>query len=387
MAHVETEGCGKRLVESIKGVLVGVLFFLVSFPLLWWNEGRAVQTTKSLMEGAAIVVSVSKVDPVNEGKLVHVTGQARTDEWLADPELGVNVAGLKLARRVEVYQWFEKSESKENAGGSKTTITTYDKKWSDTLISSSAFKEPGHTNPSEMRLRPFDVAAKKAKLGEFDLSSAIVAERLDKWETLPAALTADVVAAKLPGDLRGKLKPKADALFIGDDASKPAVGDIRLTYQLVSSPLTMTLVARQTGTGFSRYPAPAGDELLLTAMEAKDAPSMFQGAEAQNTTLTWILRGVGWFMMTLGLFLVLRPIAMLVSFVPFAGSFVRIGALVLAASVSTVLSLLTIAAAWIAYRPFLGGLILLGGVVAGFLTITMMRRARARKLAAFTAPA
>jgi hypothetical protein len=384
MAHVETEGYGKRLVDSIKGVLFGVVLFLVSFPLLWWNEGRAVQTTKSLKEGASAVVSVTKLDPANEGKLVHVSGQATTEEWLADPDLGVNIAGLRLSRRVEMYQWYEKSESKENVGGSKTTITTYDKKWSETVIGSSAFKEAGHTNPSQLRVRPFDVAAKKAKLGEFDLSPAIVSAHLDKWEPLPAALTADVVAPKLPADLRAKVKAKGDALFVGDDPASPAVGDLRMTYRVVTSPLTMTLVARQTGSGFTAYPAEAGDPLLLTAMEAKDAPAMFQSAEAQNTTLTWILRGVGWFSMTLGIFLVLRPIAMLVNFVPFAGSFVSFGAFVLGASAAGVLSLFTIAAAWLAYRPLLGGAILVGGLAAGFLTITMMRRARATKTASAT---
>ncbi len=381
MAHVETEGYGTRLVQSIKGVLLGVILFLVSFPLLWWNEGRAVQTTKSLKEGSSIVVSVTKLDPVNEGKLVHFTGQAKTDEWIADPELGVNVQGLRLARRVEMYQWYEKSESKENVGGSKTTITTYDKKWSDAVIGSSGFKEAGHTNPPQIRIRPIDIAAKKAKLGDFDLSPSIVAEHLDKWETLPAALTSNVVALKLPSDLRGKLKPEGDFLFIGDDAKAPAVGDLRMTYRLVSSPLTMTLIAKQTGSGFSPYAAEAGDQLLLTAMEAKDAPAMFQSAEAANTTLTWVLRGLGWLMMTLGIFLVLRPIAMFVNFVPFAGSFVSFGAFLLGASAATMLSLLTIAAAWIAYRPLLGGLILAGGLAGGFATIAMMRRARATKSA------
>ena len=34
---VTNVGIGSRLAESIKGVLVGILFFLGSFPLLFWN--------------------------------------------------------------------------------------------------------------------------------------------------------------------------------------------------------------------------------------------------------------------------------------------------------------------------------------------------------------
>ena len=62
---VRNVGIGSRLVESIKGVLVGILFFLGSFPLLFWNEGRAVRRAKDLEEGRGAVVAVAAetVDP------------------------------------------------------------------------------------------------------------------------------------------------------------------------------------------------------------------------------------------------------------------------------------------------------------------------------------
>lgn len=73
--------------SAIGGVLVGIVLFLVAFPLLFWNEGRAVQTAQSLEEGASNVVTVGadKVEPGNEGKLVHLTGNAATKESLTDP--------------------------------------------------------------------------------------------------------------------------------------------------------------------------------------------------------------------------------------------------------------------------------------------------------------
>ena len=55
---VSSESWFSRLAGSIKSVLVGIVLFLVAFPLLIWNEGRAVQTAKSLREGASHVVSV-----------------------------------------------------------------------------------------------------------------------------------------------------------------------------------------------------------------------------------------------------------------------------------------------------------------------------------------
>ena len=53
-----SESWGSRLMSAIGGVLVGIVLFLVSFPLLFWNEGRAVRTAQSLEEGASNVVSV-----------------------------------------------------------------------------------------------------------------------------------------------------------------------------------------------------------------------------------------------------------------------------------------------------------------------------------------
>jgi hypothetical protein len=379
MAYVETQGYFSRLIESIKGVLFGIVLFLVSFPLLWWNEGRAVQTAKSLEEGAARVVPVAKLDPTNEGKLVHFTGQARTDELLSDHELGVSAAALRLQRRVEMYQWYEKSTSRENVGGSKTTVYTYDKKWSELLISSSSFKEAGHTNPSQMRIKPSDVASTKAKLGDFDLGAPIISEHVDKWESLPASVGAN--AAKLPADLHGKPKQDGDALYVGDNPSSPAVGDCRITYRVVKSPLTMSIVAKQAGRGFVAYPAKAGDAILLTAMEAKDANAMFKSAEESNETLTWILRGVGWLCMTFGIFLVLKPISMVANFIPLVGSMVSFGAFLLSAAISSALSLVTVAAAWIFYRPLIGILVLVGAFGGLALAGVMMAKARRSKAA------
>src|SRR4051794_22896985 len=123
MAYTEStsHSWGSRLIESIKGVLVGVLLFVVSFPLLFWNEGRAVRTDKSLTEGMGKVVTTSseRVDSALEAKLVHTTGTADTTETLHDPDFGVSVGAIKLAREAEMFQWEEtkKSETRKKLGG------------------------------------------------------------------------------------------------------------------------------------------------------------------------------------------------------------------------------------------------------------------------------
>ena len=97
---VENVSWFRRIRESIKGFVVGLAFFVAAFPVLFWNEGRAVKTEKSLKEGAGAVVSVppDRVDATFEQKLVHISGKANTEETLADSEFGVTANAISLRR-------------------------------------------------------------------------------------------------------------------------------------------------------------------------------------------------------------------------------------------------------------------------------------------------
>src|SRR5271168_5165340 len=104
--EVSKQSWGGRIGSSLGGALLGGLLFLVSFPLLWWNEGRAVQTEQSLTEGAKNVVAIDadKVDSANEGKLVHITAKATTDDTPAEPDFHVKAPKvIRLDRKVEMY--------------------------------------------------------------------------------------------------------------------------------------------------------------------------------------------------------------------------------------------------------------------------------------------
>lgn len=50
MAYTETTTTtyGQRVKKSFGGIGSGILLFIVGTILLWWNEGRAVKTTKML---------------------------------------------------------------------------------------------------------------------------------------------------------------------------------------------------------------------------------------------------------------------------------------------------------------------------------------------------
>ena len=121
--EITSESWFSRIGGAIKGIVIGLVLFIASFPVLFWNEGRAVKRYKTLNEGAGSVISLPEASilPENEGMLVHVSGQAITDEIISDTEFEVAVTAIKLKRKVEMYQWNEKKKRKtrKKLGGGK----------------------------------------------------------------------------------------------------------------------------------------------------------------------------------------------------------------------------------------------------------------------------
>ena len=101
---------------------------------------------------------------------------------------------------------------------------------------------------------------------------------------------------------------------------------------------------------------------------------MFAQAESDNATFTWILRGVGYMIMAIGFMLILSPLAVIADVVPFIGDIIGAGTAFVAFIVSGCFSLITIATAWVAYRPIVGiPLLLLAG---GLIAYLFMRKAK-----------
>jgi hypothetical protein len=347
---------GSRLIESIKGVLFGLVMFIVAFPVLFWNEGRAVQTAKSLEEGASEVVSVTadSVENTNEGKLVYVTGDATTTETLSDPEFGVTVSALKLQRVAEMYQWKESrnSHSEKKIGGGETTVTSYkyEKVWSPKLINSGGFKQAsGHENPQTMPVTNETWTAKSVTLNGFTLPDALI-DKMDKTEKYAAdekAVSNSVL------DVQNRFKLHQGAYYLGQNPASPAIGDTRIAFKVVR-PATVSIVARQVENTFEAYQAKAGGNILLLTYGTVSPDAMFKTAEKSNKTLTWVFRAAGFLLMFIGLYLIFNPLAVVADVLPILGSLLRAGVAGFVGLVAAALSLVTISLAWLTYRPLLG---------------------------------
>jgi hypothetical protein len=345
-------------VASAVGVLVGAVLLLAAFPFLIWNESRAVTRARSLAEGAEAVVSIGSdtIDASNQGRLVHVTGTAATNEQLADPLLAVSANAVKLRRTAEMYQWVEvsRSETRNKLGGGTETVTTYEykKEWSGKPHGSDDFKERGHDNPP-MPMQSEIVSASVVRLGAFTLSR----EQVDALTDFSARPVDAAALEATPGEFQQKARVHDGGFYLGENPAAPAIGDLRIRFEVVE-PGPVSTVAGQSGESFVPYATSAGSSIMLVESGTHSAADMFQAAQSQNTVLTWFLRFLGFFAMFAGIGLVLRPLRVIGDVVPLIGTLIGLGAGVVSAGLAFVLSLTTISIAWIAFRPLVGGSLL-----------------------------
>jgi len=368
-----------RIWESITGVLFGLLLLLVGVILLFWNEGRAVQTYRSLAEGKGLVVSVdpARIDPANEGKLVHVSGEARAPGRVSDSEFGVTTEGLALERKAQMYQWKEQTqtESRKKLGGGEETVTTYSytQVWSDRRIDSASFKRPaGHANP-EMRFSGKEFYARDARLGAFRLDDQVLSQ-LSATRDVP--LDAGL-ANSLRGRLGGQAQPYDGGLYIGANPAQPRVGDLRIAFAAAPEGPT-SVIGRQAGDGFAPYQTHAGDRLLMAEAGARTSDQMFKEAGDENRILTWVLRFFGAILIFAAFGLMLKPLEVVADVVPIIGNIVGFGSGIAAAVLTAVVAPLVVAIAWFWYRP----LVSLAAIAAGFGVAYAVKRYGARKAGA-----
>lgn len=362
-----------RIAESFKGVIVGLLFCVAAPIGLYINEKNSVETAAALSEGASRVVTVqsSAKDASTTPRLIHTTGKATTSETLTDPDFGIFANAIKLSREVEMYQWNEEKESKssDTVGGSKKTETRYEyrKGWHSRAIDSQKFKVPaGHTNPA-MGLQSLERVATDVRVGEFKLSAELIAKIS---EETPLPITADHVKS-FPPPLNYRYKPLNGGLQSGS-ASDPVVGDMKVKFT-VTNPQDVSIAAASLNGGLSAWKASNGKDVSLLYAGTLDAHAVFERAQGDNVTMTWIFRLVGFVVMWIGVSLVMGPISTIARSIPLFGMLVggAVGAGVglFAFVVAAFATSVVIAIAWFAVRPVLSI-----GLVVGVLAMTFALR-------------
>lgn len=372
MAYTETTSTsyGQRLAGSAKGMIGGLLMFIIGTCLLWWNEGRTVRTAKAIGDAASHVESVadvSRVDASLNGKLIHASAFADTKDTLTDDMFGVRELAIRLDRKVEYYQWVENAQTKERekiGGGKETTTTyTYEKKWVDKPVNSAEFKDPQYQSANKVlsEVEERNEMAQHVTFGAYTLPELFVAS-ISGSEPVEVRMTEE---QRFTWNERlHMLRPKvntetslvhtnANTVYLGLSPNSPQVGDVRVTFTKVP-PADISLIAQVDGSTFKAYRAKNGQSFSRVQMGTVSADEMIEQARSENNMLTWVLRLVGVLLIVIGLKGMFGLLPMLFKLLPFLGSIVDAGVGLVSWIFGLAWSLIIIAIAWLVFRPIIG---------------------------------
>ena len=344
-----------RIINSFLGVLFGFLFFLGSFFLLFWNEGRV-----NLAKVAKTAQEITAGGSAEQGQLIALNGKMTASASLGDRYLKAGNY-LYLNRRVEMYAWKEDKDSKtkKNIGGSETTTTDYSyrKVWTSSPENSSNFKVDGYHNPS-MSISGEELRAKEIEMEGF---------RLEQPEDL--SLTSEELSlsqSMLKGQ-DGVLWASDRYLFSGQGSLEaPQLGDLRISYEALPSPSPQLTLFAAYASSASLAPFSNNEVSGFYRALKGDKEQAVDYLQTEHNTIRWILRGLGFFLMWMGLAMISGPVSVFLDLVPIAGrisrSLVGFASFLISAVLSTVTIIVSlIVHSWIALIITI--LLLAGGIV------------------------
>eukprot|EP00930_Biecheleria_cincta_P084284 TRINITY_DN73777_c0_g1_i1.p1 TRINITY_DN73777_c0_g1~~TRINITY_DN73777_c0_g1_i1.p1 ORF type:complete len:521 (-),score=52.60 TRINITY_DN73777_c0_g1_i1:298-1824(-) len=412
--------------DKFSGACGGLVLFIFGFPVLWANEMRVVRMAQLFLRAESIAKTVNseKVEKNNEACLVHTRGTAATTETLEDSKFGLRATNsVKLRRHIEMYQWVEKSHTRERdkPGGGKEKITTYtyEKEWSPMACRTE--HSTTHVNP-KLPLKGTVQQVSSVTLDAFKIPQELIS-KMTAWQPCTSeckTFTASDVPCLREAGLNGKyIQSGADRGF------SPQIGDLRIFFDRVPcGPVTALAVQHndtfvpmkqwmnvRAGHVASSSTAPdknlgrSGTDALLDDPEAGDenltslsAPStccgllcfcckcfnrlvhtreeIFEIQEAKRTRgeifhvvknkesiVQLLIRFAGYMMLIIGLNLMFSFVPALFRIVPYLGVYVeyfgQYVAYFSAVVIGWLLGAITTTLAWFAARPVKSTLVLL----------------------------
>ena len=331
---VVTKGYGSRIINSIKGIVVGLILFVASFGVLFVNEGRVDQ---SKIAKKSLEISGSELPRDKSEFFASVTGPVTTEESLGDGSMLLAGKYLSISKQAEMYAWVEKAEEKSETsmGGSETTTTTYTyvKEWTAKPADSSTFHESAsHHNPP-MTAVSGNYQVGTMKVGVYSLDGKSVS--LPAGDKLP--LTSTMLALPVGATIAG------DAVYLnGASVSAPVIGDQRVSYSALTPGFQGTVFGKYMyGSSITKYTDDKGRGMDYRVFEG-DRAAALATMHGEFVMMLWLIRALGFLMMWIGLSMVLSPLAVILDFFPLLGSLGKMAINLLTFAIAVPLSLITI---------------------------------------------
>jgi len=353
---------GRRFLNSIGAIFLGLAMAIICLIVLGWNEGRNVKTIRAYDEFGKNLIETgsAQVNPANDGKLVAIRG-GLTFSPVTDSAYLITADSFVLVRRVEMYQWQEKRRGKS----SDAEVTyTYTGAWSSLHIDSDRFYDNSYVNPrmpSDAEFQRNVEYATDAQLGEFRITP-------EQLSDLGMGFDLKVPESAL---LPSGFSRSADGKYIHNgNLSDPQVGNLRISFE--SNDITRaSMLGRQQGNAIVSYVSKNGKRMDRMFSGERSGADMVAYIKAENKLITWFIRIFLSIFVCVGFSTLLSPVQLLLSLIPFLGKYLgkatQTIAQVIGTIVGVILSLLVIAISWIAVRPLVAIPLLL--VVAGLIVL------------------
>ncbi|MEK7183821.1 MAG: TMEM43 family protein [Patescibacteria group bacterium] len=356
--------------KSISGVLFGIMLFLVSFGVLYWNEGRA---DLSDVAKKAVIIQADSVTSNTEldGQLVSASGTVTAEPLIGDDLYLKPGSYFAVERHVDVYAWVEQSETvtRNPSDGPETTETVYSyvMEWVDEPADAKEFHEPeGHTNPAGT-LDESNTTVSSAMVEQYGFTPEVI----DLPVLSPVTLKADKVSLTQNATLVSEAYIYVRNSTTGTYQA-PQLGDERVSYAVLPVPFEGTVFGKLDGSTIDPFVTKKGDTFYRVFNETHD--ESVARLHAEYTTALWAFRVFGFLMMWFGLALLFTPIRSVLDFVPILGG---IGKAVIA--FITFVVALILSAVTVVVSAVLHNLIAVIIVVAVMLGLAMTAGAVAKK--------
>ena len=381
-----TTSYGQRVSNSFKGIASGFLMFIIGTILLFWNEGNFIKTKRLINEvdnQTIRVDDVSTIDPSINGKTIHASAFADTKDVLTDGLFGVSETAISISRRIEYYQYKEKThtEKRDKIGGGEETITTYtyEKDWSSSPINSASFADPDYKSSNFIltEVDPKTERAQNVSFGAYKLPSFLISDisgpvqagvnltpdQVQQWEKVISDKASALGFITSYYETVQYVHVSGNVVYFGKTPSVPNVGDVRVTLTKVL-PKDISIVAKVNGNTFEKYLDKNNRAFYSVSMGVVSAEAMFAHEHASNSVWTWIFRILGIILVIGGLKSMFSILPTLFKVLPFLGNIVGAGVGLVCSVVGFAWSLLIIGISWLWYRPLIG-IIFLAIAVAG----------------------
>lgn len=346
--NVNFSNGANNLKSGCSAVIAGLILFIASFFVLWMNESSFVNAQRMAKFIKANVISITNYSPENNRKLVHYSGKIQTPAIMADEYVRINTPALD--REVEMYQWKESSTSKSSNSSRKTY--RYKKVWSSHEINSANFHDSSYRNPP-MNIKSKSLRAQTATIGEFDATTSVI-NALNPTQDLQL------------GSLRGKydIIDNSTLYIPAVKGSRDNVGDYRISYKYIPVNTTVSVISAQSNKTLSAF-INSKFNIALTETGESTAPEMIKNFENKSNLEAMMYRGLGFMLMFFGLLFLTSPITTILSFIPFFGDIGNTAIAMVAFILSLVLSVTTIAIAWVAVRPEIAIPVIIAAIAGG----------------------